>query len=597
MREGNHHDTSVRPRTGARVQPLPLKGMLRLRPYGDIWHKPALSVVVATAVPSLVLLVLDRLDLAVYASAGALCALYGHGLPYAARARTLPWVVAGMLAGTGVALLTASLTDSTVIRVAVAALIAAVHRMLCDATRIGPPGNVVLTFVAASCAFIPQPLGDIPGHLAVGLAGGVMALLVCLAPALVRPHGPERVATARALEAAALLRSGAREKGHARAAARHDTAAAVNAAWHTLLLLRPRTAAGFRSRAVLERLVEHAEAALAGDRADHAEAVRLRAWARALRGNGPLPAVEPEPGPHVASRLPAREGPHGFRAVLSELRPGSPLLPIGARVALGCTLAGWGSMAAGVGHPYWAVVTAASVFQANTSLSWQRALQRVLGNLAGLVLFTAILPVSRIGPLALIASMLVCQFLTEAAMTRNYWVGNVFLTPMALLMTEFAVRQPASVLVADRWLDTCVGAGLGILSCLLVTNRRAGGRVECALRRVARAEAAARRLQADPNAGPNADLNADLNADPDADRGADRGADRDGAQDPAGTREEARVRRELAVALVQLREAVDVASGEWWQRALPEEEVALAERDGHRLLAELAAGLPLARAA
>uniref|UniRef100_UPI000AF2E9DC FUSC family protein n=1 Tax=Microtetraspora niveoalba TaxID=46175 RepID=UPI000AF2E9DC len=291
-----------------------------------------------------------------------------------------------------------------------------------------------------------------------------------------------------------------------------------------------------------------------------------------LRRGGPLPSAPPEPGASGVSRLPAGRARGGLRPLLSALRPGSPLLPIGARVAVGCALAGWASMAAGVGHPYWAVVTAASVFQANTSLSWQRALQRVLGSLAGLVLFTALLPVSRIGPVALIATVLVCQFLTEAAMTRNYWAGNVFLTPMALLMTEFAVRQPGSVLVADRWLDTCVGAALGVLSCLLVTNRRAGGRVDRALRRVDGARSAARDLVA--------------GAPPDSPPGS-----------PLGAPEAAAVRRELAEALVQLREAVDVASGEWWQRALPEQEVALAERDGHRLLAELAARLPLARAA
>ncbi|WP_067126669.1 FUSC family protein [Microtetraspora malaysiensis] len=566
---GTYRDVPVQSRLRDLVRPLPVKGVLRLRPFGDIWHKPALSVVIATAVPSLVLLLLGRLDLAIYASAGSLCALYCHGLPYAARLRTLPWVVAGMLAGTGVALVTASLTDSTLIRVAVAALIAAVHRVLCDAARIGPPGNVVLTFVAATCAFLPQRLGDIPGHLAVGLGAGAVALLVCLAPALLRPHGPERVAVARALESAARLRSGTPEEGPARGAARHDTAAAVNAAWHALALLRPRSAAGLHSRAALERLVEHAEAALAGGRADPAEAARLREWARALRRGGPLPTAAPEPGACAVSRIPAAGAGGGLRPLLSALRPGSPLLPIGARVAVGCALAGWASMAAGVGHPYWAVVTAAAVFQANTSLSWQRALQRVLGSLAGLVLFTAILPVSRLGPLALIATVLVCQFLTEAAMTRNYWAGNVFLTPMALLMTEFAVRQPASVLVADRWLDTCVGAALGVLSCLLVTNRRAGGRVDRALRRAARAQEDARDLVA--------------------------------AREPYGAapsaREAARVRRELAEALVQLREAVDVASGEWWQRALPEQEVALAEREGHHLLAELAARLPVARAA
>ncbi|MYS30462.1 FUSC family protein, partial [Streptomyces sp. SID7804] len=41
----------------------------------------------------------------------------------------------------------------------------------------------------------------------------------------------------------------------------------------------------------------------------------------------------------------------------------------------------------------------------------------------------------------------------------------------------------------------------------------------------------------------------------------------------------------LAAALVDLRAAADAASGEWWQRALPQERVVLAEQSGHRTLA------------
>ncbi|WP_218670821.1 hypothetical protein [Microbispora sp. GKU 823] len=59
-----------------------------------------------------------------------------------------------------------------------------------------------------------------------------------------------------------------------------------------------------------------------------------------------------------------------------------------------------------------------------------------------------------------------------------------------------------------------------------------------------------------------------------------------GAGEPG---EIARVRGLLVEALVELRRAADVAAGEWWQRALPEEQVARAEHEGHRLLARLAA--------
>ncbi|MYW34028.1 FUSC family protein, partial [Streptomyces sp. SID2119] len=38
----------------------------------------------------------------------------------------------------------------------------------------------------------------------------------------------------------------------------------------------------------------------------------------------------------------------------------------------------------------------------------------------------------------------------------------------------------------------------------------------------------------------------------------------------------------------ELREAADIAAGEWWQRALPEQRLLAAERAGHRTLAATA---------
>ncbi|MCZ4514103.1 FUSC family protein, partial [Streptomyces sp. ActVer] len=182
---------------------LPLAGVLRVGRPSDIWFKPALSVVVAVGVPNLTLLALGRLDLAMYTMAGSLCALYAHNLPYAARARALAWVVLGMLASVAVALVTASLTSSAVVLVAVGALLAATQKALCDATRIGPPGPVIFAFISSAALFTPQTLGQVPAHLALAAAAGTWAWLVGMAPGLVRPHGPERRATARALNAAA----------------------------------------------------------------------------------------------------------------------------------------------------------------------------------------------------------------------------------------------------------------------------------------------------------------------------------------------------------------------------------------------------------
>lgn len=546
-------ETTTLPRRPS-VRSLPLKAALRLNHPSDTWFKPALSVVVASLVPNLLLFAVDRLDLVMYTMAGSLCALYGHALPYARRAGTVARVVAGMIAGLAVSLVVGSLTDSTAILIAVGALLAAVQKALCDASRIGPPGHVIFTFVTSAALFAPQHLGQVPGHLALTLAAGAFSWCVTVGPALLRREGPERRATARALDAAAACVADPGPRTRAAAAA------AVHGAWQTLLASGRATPA----RRALERLVVHAEAALAesspsGHRVA-ADPAHLREWAALTRARGPVP--EPPAAPGTTAELYGIDAERaGRRArttrgeLLRRLGPGSHMLPIAVRTLIGCALAGYACEALGVGRPYWAIVTAASLYQANVTLSWNRALQRTLGNLLGVLVFAAVLPLSRVSPLLLIVCCLCFNFAAEALITRNYWLGSIAVTPMALLVIEFGGTHPAGELIGDRVIDTVVGAVVGFLAAVLVTNRRATGRVERALEATERARAHAVRVLADSAAGP-----AELDAS----------------------------RRGLTASLVELREAGDTAAGEWWQRALPEEDLVAAERAGHRTLAATA---------
>lgn len=475
---------------------LPLAGVLRLGRPSDIWFKPALSVVVAVAPPNLALLVLDRLDLAMYTMAGSLCALYAHNRPYAARARALAWVVLGMLGGLAAALLAASLTTGAVVLVTVGAVLAAVQKVLCDATRIGPPGNVVLTFVSSAALFAPQSLAQVPGHLALAAASGAWAWLVGMAPGMLRPHGPERRAVAGALDAVAGYveagdvggrggqggqggrggrrgqgagggqggRSEGRARRHTAAASRlhaaavrpHTTATtAVQAARQTLLSAgRPS-----ETRRALERLLVRAEVALAAP-AD-ADPGLLRTWARQARGNRPVPEVDDLTGLGAGLASP--------RPLWRRVRP---LAPLAVRVALGCALAGFVSLALGVGRPYWALVTAASLYQANLTLTWGRGVQRVVGNVLGVLLFAAVVPVAHTGEVALVLCCLALNFGAEALMGRNYWLGSVCVTPMALLVTEFAGFQEPGRLITERIVDTLVGALVGLVAAVAVPDRR-----------------------------------------------------------------------------------------------------------------------------
>ena len=546
---------------------MPWQGTVRLGAASDTWHKPAVSAALSLVVPQLVLLALGRLDLVLYVAAGSMCAMYAHAQPYAARARTLAVVVLGMASGLAVALLSASLLNSTALLVVGASVLAAVQKLVCDAVRIGPPGNLIFTFVSASAFFLPQELHQVPTHVGLALMGGALAWVIGMAPGLVRPRGPERIATARALEAAARLRQAA-------PGARRAAAAAVNSAWHTLSLAPDGSTSAVADRLGLERLLVRAESAFTAgsSEADADEAATYLAWARRLRKNKPVPhtALTPEQTGELigvkleresreertaaARHAPTRQRTRGPAIVWRRVQePGSPLLPIAVRIAFGSTVAGWLSMALGVGHPYWAVVTVASVIQANATLSWTRAVQRSLGNFVGLLVFALLIPVIHMGPLAMILLAFLCQIGAEAFISRNYWLGNAFVTPMALLLSLFGQELPAGELIGDRVIDTVVGAVVGLLCCMLITNRRAAHRIRAAVGQLADVRTGALRAMAD---------------------GAD---DRrlDGHRD------------HVLAALVELREAVDTASGEWWQRRLPEESVATAEREGHQVLAAL----------
>ncbi|MCD9879901.1 FUSC family protein [Streptomyces guryensis] len=524
------------------VRRLPLAGVLRVGRPADIWFKPALSVVASVAPPNLTLLALGRLDLAMYTMAGSLCALYAHNRPYAARARALAWVVLGMVGGLAVSLVAASLTGSAVVLVTIGALLAALQKVLCDATRIGPPGNVVLTFITSASLFVPQTLGQVPAHLAQALAAGGWAWTVGMAPGLLRPHGPERRATAGALKAVAAY-AAAQGTGDGHARSRAAAATAVQAAWQPLLCTKDT-----RTRRALERLVVRAEVALAAP-AD-SDPGQLRTWARELTGNGPVPEVH---APAAAAELPGVDTELAAPTRPLRQRLG-PLTPIAVRTALGCALAGYAALALGVGRPYWALVTAASLYQANLALTWSRGLQRVVGNIAGVLLFAAVVPLAHLGPAALVLCCLGLNFGAEALMGRNYWLGSVCVTPMALLVTEFTRFQEPGQLITERVVDTVVGALAGFLAAVAVTNRRAGDRVEEALATAERSREHAARLLAEPAPAPAA-----LEA----------------------------ARRSLAASLADLRATVDAASGEWWPRALPQERVVRAEQAGHRTLAAM----------
>lgn len=142
-----------------------------------------------------------------------------------------------------------------------------------------------------------------------------------------------------------------------------------------------------------------------------------------------------------------------------------------ALAGLAVVLAGGLSTLLGIGHPYWSMVAAVAVVAGRDRRHrWERALHRVGGTLAGLVVAAGLLVVVD-DPLVAVLAVGVLQLLTELVVTRHYALALLFITPLALLMGQLAAPRPVGSLLLDRGVETVVGAVVALLVGL------AGGRL------------------------------------------------------------------------------------------------------------------------
>ncbi|MEU1226657.1 FUSC family protein [Streptomyces sp. NPDC005828] len=267
------------------------------------------------------------------------------------------------------------------------------------------------------------------------------------------------------------------------------------------------------------------------------------------------------PDPTTSVSVPAPADPTTLRA--AELRAAAlvagpahgraaVLLVPALRMVLGTGLAGGAALLLGLGHGYWAAISAAAVLHSvNVRTAAQRAVQRTLGTVAGLLLALGVLALGP-EPMVLVLVIVLFEFLLEYVVARNYGLGVVFLTPLALLLTDLAAPAPAGALVRDRALSSALGVVVGLGCALLVVHDRAAVRAERALAACA---------------------------------GASERAER--ALEVGAVASFPLVQARLAAAAVELREADDAAAGELWPAEIDPTELAAAERRAYLLLDRL----------
>ncbi|MGW4381837.1 FUSC family protein [Kitasatospora sp. NPDC004531] len=538
----------------------------------------------AMALSALPLVAADEPGLAVYAMLGVFTTTFGRNLPYRRRARVLAGVALAMTAAVacGSALAVAARPTAggpgAVAVVAATALVAGVAKFCCDTLRLGGLGAVLLLVaftVAANGAAAAARIGP---QTAAAAFGAATAWLLALSGLLWHPDRPQRMVTATALRAVADLLDRPGAGGTADARARYRATAAVLRAYSSLGARPPADRfVGVRGGVCL-RLADTCWSLLV--RSAYRPAAGTGEQARRLRSQAGLLADGRYRSPVLVGELskparpaaeaarsravhPVRVPASGFDAALhrtAELRSGADrpsrraaVFAVPAlRMTLGTAAAGGLALALGLGHGYWAAISAAAVLHSvSVRTTAHRAVQRTVGTLAGLLIALAVLATGP-GPVALVLVIVVLEFLLEYLVVRNYALAVVFLTPLALLMSDLVTPTGTVGLLRDRALGSVLGIGVGLLCALLVVHDRAAVRVERALAACTDAMA-------------------------DAERARTRAA--------AAALPEAQVR--LAAALVELHEASDAAAGELWESGIDPVRLAAVEQRAYLLLKQL----------
>ncbi|MFD3745447.1 FUSC family protein [Nocardia sp. NPDC058633] len=392
---------------------------------------------------------LDLRQYAGFAVLGALASAFARHEPMvrvAAKVTLVGVLLVAFVGGGGLLALAHAPIWAQVALMAVGAAVAAVS---VTAFRITGPGPVILVFAATAAVGYVTAFGDVVRACLAAAIGAAVGLLAQVAPLLVLPLGPARLAVARALSAVAAL-----ERGHAVEPAR----AAIALAREKVALSGVR---GHDSRhhrdlvALLDEAQGAVDAWAAGDPTRLLEVVRHEAELRKIKRR----SVIFDSDDIEVSELPR---PEGFVATGLSGARSRVVLGNAARIGLAAACAGWFAAAAGLDHPLWASMGAMAAMQGvSYAVTVQRAIQRLLGNVAGAVI-AALLIAAGLGYWPTVVAIVVLQVSAELTATRNYALTSLSVTPMALLMVGLGVHISPEIGVS-RIVDTLIGVMVGVV--------------------------------------------------------------------------------------------------------------------------------------
>jgi len=436
----------MKPRADIADLPIPVPAspraaMLAVPRQGRRWPGVARATV-AVALPGLIGVALGAGAVSAVATLGAFAVVYGEGLPYRVRWRTVTIVGVVLVALAGIGAAVGSVVHDAVTAggsvwwpmalVLTMTVVVATCAFVVDAVRSGPPGAFLLLLALEIASALPSVGVSVGATVAWTAIGAATALVVAVSGLPFRPRTPERAAVAAAVATVAAV-SEENSPVHRRAAVRD-----LHAAWQCL-----HDAGLVGSGHPLDRMLRaaHVRCATALHGADHDGADRDEATtADDLRWQIPLRR------PSIRHRLVRAAHPRGRSAtiVLRLLVAG----PAAGAIAIGLDL----------GRPDWAVITATMILHQGPDriLGTYRAAHRFVGTVFGLVLLAG-LSLFDLRGAVLIAVLAAAMAGIEAFLVRNYSLAMVFITPIAMILGVLGTPGDLVAVSWDRFVETVVG--------------------------------------------------------------------------------------------------------------------------------------------
>jgi len=131
----------------------------------------------------------------------------------------------------------------------------------------------------------------------------------------------------------------------------------------------------------------------------------------------------------------------------------------------------------GFTRPYWITLSCAAVMCGSTIIAtFHRAIQRSVGTMIGILLAIVILSFQPEGFMIVVVNMCLTA-LIELAISRNYALAAIFITPNALLIAENSTKiYNVSYFATARITDIFVGSAIGLIGTYIIGRKSASSR-------------------------------------------------------------------------------------------------------------------------